>query len=732
MANELWFKGKQYSGVGKSTEGVSYTIGGQTYTGDTGAEIFNDYTGNKAVGAYAHAEGSATNAIGDYSHAEGISNSATASGAHAEGYNNTASGNYSHVEGSTNEATKQEAHAEGYQTKATGDYAHAEGAYTTASGQASHAEGYETEAQGKHSHAEGYQTITKDYGHAENYCTYAGLEAHAEGYRTRAQKDQSHSEGNCTVASGTAAHAEGINSRSFEAGAHAEGNHGDDFLVTLTSTDNPLIYTYTTTAIVGPRAGDIIVENGTGNIHKYKALITANNSTNNTITLNQTLGTKDAVEYIVSSNGAIGSGSHIEGYNTKAIGNYSHASGQQTVAMGLNQTVIGKNNIVDNNNTYAFIIGNGTNITNRSNAFAIDWNGAIYGIEATSFSMKSASSIAIDSGFKLKGTSGGEVTIGDMQNNKSIYISATGNTLSLNQGCNFLMNNGSRIDIQNGGQVNINEGSQITLYGSSKISLDDGIQIVGKEGNNSTTGSPKFDFTLSQIKPASTGTGSSVNVGTNVEISSEKFYIDNTVKQALQYNQGAGVLDKYKINFGDSLLIENYKLDYDSNNEYATTVDACQMISISKSAYITIVGGDSASSDQDTVISITRPKIIIEDCYLDLNDSRIKTSNDFDFYGNGGDCSLKSSAIDIDSGTVSIKENSKIGLSGGTSITGDSTKVSIKIGSNPAVDFTYNDLLKLKELIDNGPVIERTLGQAVGINNGPTNSIIGQAQEVNE
>lgn len=265
----------------------------------------------------------------------------------------------------------------------------------------------------------------------------------------------------------------------------------------------------------------------------------------------------------------------------------------------------------------------------------------------------------------------------------------------------------------------------------SLLSLADDAKIIINQLED-TQNSPKFDFTLSQIKPASTGTGSSVNVGTNVEISSDKFYVDNTIKQALQYNQGAGVLDKYKINFEDSLLIENYKLKYDSNNEYATMVDACQSISISDSVYITISGGDSPTSDQDTVISITRPNIAIEDCHLDLNDSRIQTLNNFRFYGNGGDYSLKSGTIDIDSGTVSIKENSKIDLSGGTSITGDSTKVSIKIGSNPTIDFTYADLLKLRELIDEGPQIERTVGQVVGLLGGSTNSVEGQAQEVNE
>lgn len=60
---------------------------------------------------------------------------------------------------------------------------------------------------------------------------------------------------------------------------------------------------------------------------------------------------------------ASGNGSHAEGYGTIAASNYQHAAG--------------KLNIKDTSNTYAYIIGNGTDNSNRSNAFTVDWSGNV-------------------------------------------------------------------------------------------------------------------------------------------------------------------------------------------------------------------------------------------------------------------------------------------------------------------------------------------------------------------
>lgn len=67
--------------------------------------------------------------------------------------------------------------------------------------------------------------------------------------------------------------------------------------------------------------------------------------------------------------------SHAEGMHTVASGVASHAGGSFTVAAGLDQTAIGRCNVEDANDTYAVIVGNGTNDSNRSNALTVDWGG---------------------------------------------------------------------------------------------------------------------------------------------------------------------------------------------------------------------------------------------------------------------------------------------------------------------------------------------------------------------
>ena len=69
--------------------------------------------------------------------------------------------------------------------------------------------------------------------------------------------------------------------------------------------------------------------------------------------------------------------SHAEGMNTVASGVASHAGGSFTVAAGLDQTAIGRYNVEDSNGTYALIIGNGTDDSDRSNALTVDWDGDV-------------------------------------------------------------------------------------------------------------------------------------------------------------------------------------------------------------------------------------------------------------------------------------------------------------------------------------------------------------------
>lgn len=63
------------------------------------------------------------------------------------------------------------------------------------------------------------------------------------------------------------------------------------------------------------------------------------------------------------------------GYYTRANGKGSNADGQNTYANGEYQNVSGKYNVLDNDNKYANIVGNGTSDDDRSNAYTLDWEG---------------------------------------------------------------------------------------------------------------------------------------------------------------------------------------------------------------------------------------------------------------------------------------------------------------------------------------------------------------------
>ena len=72
---------------------------------------------------------------------------------------------------------------------------------------------------------------------------------------------------------------------------------------------------------------------------------------------------------------AYGHASHAEGEETSARGGFSHAEGRRTIADSSDQHVQGRYNIADSSNKYAHIVGNGSQITQRSNAHTLDWNG---------------------------------------------------------------------------------------------------------------------------------------------------------------------------------------------------------------------------------------------------------------------------------------------------------------------------------------------------------------------
>ena len=142
--------------------------------------------------------------------------------------------------------------------------------------------------------------------------TTIGEKSVAVGYDVEASGLYSHAEGMYTIASGEASHAEGYNTMASNYDSHAEG--------------------------CGTEAsGEVSHAEGDGTI-------------------------------------ASGDISHAEGCGAEASGFTSHAEGYGTIASSEYQHVQGKYNIEDSANTYAHIVGNGTD-DERSNAYTLDWDG---------------------------------------------------------------------------------------------------------------------------------------------------------------------------------------------------------------------------------------------------------------------------------------------------------------------------------------------------------------------
>ena len=101
---------------------------------------------------------------------------------------------------------------------------------------------------------------------------------------------------------------------------------------------------------------------------------------------------------------ARGAGSHAEGYfsKTKADAKGSHAEGEYVTASVPFQHAEGRANVEDDDGVYAHIVGNGTDDENRSNAYALDWQGN--GWFAGDVYVGSASGVDKDEGSKKLAT----------------------------------------------------------------------------------------------------------------------------------------------------------------------------------------------------------------------------------------------------------------------------------------------------------------------------------------
>lgn len=99
---------------------------------------------------------------------------------------------------------------------------------------------------------------------------------------------------------------------------------------------------------------------------------------------------------LASGSGSVATGNYSTamGHGATASGVGSFAFGEYTTAKGEYQLAHGKFNVVDANNTYAHIIGNGTGHSShlKSNAYTLDWSGNGWfagSVEATALILKS-------------------------------------------------------------------------------------------------------------------------------------------------------------------------------------------------------------------------------------------------------------------------------------------------------------------------------------------------------
>lgn len=199
----------------------------------------------------------------------------------------------------------------------------------------------------------------------------SGVGSHAEGINTTASGRGSHAEGQNTIADGIVSHVEGYNRLASGSYAHAEGSSGTVYVTKATVSQGSTTYTFSSSLSSNLDIGQTMSIGDS-----YVGKIIAIDAPNRTITLDTPFDKNYSdVPFTIYYTDASGTASHVEGMNTHASGNVAHAEGVFTIAASAGQHVQGKYNIADSNDTYADIVGNGTDKANRSNAYVLDWNG---------------------------------------------------------------------------------------------------------------------------------------------------------------------------------------------------------------------------------------------------------------------------------------------------------------------------------------------------------------------
>ena len=265
--------------------------------------------------------------VGDYSTSLGGKSSAQGKRSVAQGTTTIAKGNYSHAEGDNSVALGPDSHAEGYATVTYGKASHSEGTSTQALGEGSHAEGSNTKATKTGAHSEGEETDASGYAsHTEGLFNKVLSEIPADtggsgsgitpppstGWNIEEHRgDAGHAEGYGNVVYGFASHAEGHQNKSSGHYSHSEG-------------------------LLNTASGNYSHAEGTGCL-------------------------------------ASDTGAHAGGSYCYAITSNAFAHGQSLTTNIPNQAVFGEYNLdlpfSSRETQYLFMIGNGTDVNHRSNAF---------------------------------------------------------------------------------------------------------------------------------------------------------------------------------------------------------------------------------------------------------------------------------------------------------------------------------------------------------------------------
>ena len=239
---------------------------------------------------------------------------------------------------------------------------------------------------------------------------------------------------------------------------------------------------------------------------------------------------------------ASGTVSHAEGTDSVASGARSHAGGYGTIAKGENQTAIGKYNIEDTSNKYAFIIGNGTSST-RKNALTVDWSG---NVESDGKKLATEEYVNQNGGkIDTISVNGSAQEIVD----KNVNITIPTNTSDLTNDSNFLnsipdeyiteeelnlKNYQNDIEVQTKINTEINklnkDDSAVVGQYVSSVSEENGIITVSRENLPEqidytvtiTESTPEGFAKIYNIKQTSTGLNATINIPKDMVVSSGK------------------------------------------------------------------------------------------------------------------------------------------------------------------------------------------------------------------